>query len=241
MSRRIFIVGTDTEIGKTTTSVALLRAATRSGRRYLPYKPAVSGDLGPTSDHARLVRAVPQLGLSPESITAYRFQPPIAPGLAEANHSFYEPHARVTDPRTIARAVETLEALEAKHAPDLSLIEGAGGLHVPMPGSTWLPSWIAALEATPLVVARAGLGTLNHTILTVESLRNLDLHPSGFILNCRFEQSADTVESNRKVLEARLRIPCLGVLPHAVEEADGDRSDDWLRPDALARLEARAP
>lgn len=238
MTRRIFIVGTDTEIGKTTVSVALLHAAKRAGRRYLPFKPAVSGDLGPSSDHARLVAAIPELGLTPEAITVYRFEPPIAPGLAEDDHPFYEAPARRSNPEAHRRALLTLETLEAAHAPHLSLIEGAGGLHVPMPGGGWLPEWIAALSATPIVVARAGLGTLNHTILTVEALRALDLPPPAFLLNCRHPQSPDAVESNRRVLEARLQIPCLGVLPHAAGDADAARESDWLRSDALELLEA---
>ena len=242
MTRRVFIVGTDTEIGKTTVSVALLHAARSAGRSYLPFKPAVSGDLGPGSDHARLVRAAPHFGLSPEEITSYRFEPPIAPGLAEADHPFYEPPARRPNAAAPQKALAQLEALERTHGPDLSLIEGAGGLHVPMPGGDWLPSWITALGATPVVVGRAGLGTLNHTILTVEALRTLELAPPAFILNARHPQTQATIDSNRRVLEARLGIPCLGVLPHCEDESDSDpdapRARAWLRPDTLELLEA---
>jgi dethiobiotin synthetase len=107
-----------------------------------------------------------------------------------------------------------------------------------MPGGDWLPSWISVLGATPIVVGRAGLGTLNHTILTVEALRSLELPPPAFLLNCRHPQSLETIESNRRVLEARLQIPCLGVLPHASSNPDAERDEGWLTRDALTRLEA---
>jgi dethiobiotin synthetase len=236
---RLFIVGTDTEIGKTTVATALLRAARSRGQRWLPYKPAVSGDLGPSSDHARLCQAASDMALDPEGITIHRFEPPIAPGLAEPNHPF---HAR--QPRDEDRARSTLEEarshlanLIAEHQPHLVLIEGAGGLHVPMPGGTWLPEWITALSARPIVVARAGLGTLNHTILTVNALRRLDLNPAGFILNAYQPQSEQTIDSNRRVLEARLNIACLGVHPHLRDAQYAP--PDWLDDTWLMQLNAQ--
>jgi dethiobiotin synthetase len=63
----------------------------------------------------------------------------------------------------LAAARAVLERLEAGTRRTLTMIEGAGGLWVPMPGGTWLPAWISALRAAPVVVGRLGLGTINHT------------------------------------------------------------------------------
>lgn len=231
MRRRLFVVGTDTEVGKTTVSVALLGAAAALGHSLLPYKPAVSGDLGPSSDHARLTGAVPNLELCAEDITLFRFERAVAPGLAEAQHNFFgtkrQPTQRASLP-VLAKVLAHLEDLEARTPTDTTLIEGAGGLHVPMPSDTWLVEWISSLRATPFVVARAGLGTINHTILTVESLRAHGLPPCAFALSCTTPSDELLANDNRRVLEARLQLPCIGVLPHDETHA---LERPWLRPD----------
>jgi dethiobiotin synthetase len=239
MPHRLFIVGTDTEVGKTTVSVALLRAASSASARVLPFKPAVSGDLSTSSDHARLARAVPELSLDGEAISVHRFQPPIAPGLAQEGHRFYErasaPHGANASTPEIESARQVLESLEQRLEPDATLIEGAGGLHVPMPGGTWLGEWITAFDALPVVVGRAGRGTINHTILTVEALRAQKRPPPAFLFSCTQPQDRAIGEDNRRVVEARLGIPCLGVLPHQ-PNADAQREEAWLRSDALRLL-----
>ena len=248
MAPRHFIVGTDTEVGKTTVSAALLRAAQKRGRQVIPYKPAVSGDLSDSSDHARLARATPELGLQAKEITLYEYAAALAPGIAQDETPFIQTGAHErAEPRssreaslspTITACLDHLATLESAFPQRAAtLIEGAGGLHVPMPGGTWLPDWIAAFAATPIVVGRAGLGTINHTLLTVEALRTLKLAPPAFVMSCTQSESAEAVEQNRLVLQARLQIPCLGVLPfrHA-PDAPIDAAT-WLEPNWLEILQ----
>lgn len=135
---------------------------------------------------------------------------------------------------SLGRVRAALEALEARHPADLTLIEGAGGLWVPMPGGTWLPAWIAGLAAAPIVVGRLGLGTINHCLATIAGLRRLGLPPRGFFLAQTTPDADPSHAHNERVIAAASGLPCLGVLAHGQADAG------WLRPGAWDRLLADA-
>lgn len=217
---RVFVVGTDTGVGKTTLVCTLLAQARARGLAVLPFKPAQSGAApdDPDSDAARLATAA---GLpDPHAICPLWFAAPLAPGLAgDAPH---DPLALAAT--ALARAIED-------HWPQLVVIEGAGGLLVPMPGATWQPDWISALADCVVVVARAGLGTINHTLLTIDALRRRDLAPLGiYLVEVRPPDPSNA--RNTDVLARASGVPILGTLPHACDVAP-----DLLGPllTALAR------
>jgi dethiobiotin synthetase len=241
VSRRIYLVGTDTAVGKTTLACALLHAARREGVRVLPFKPAQSVPAGTTSDAARLHAAAdPRLAVRVDALAPHSFERALAPGIAQDPSPFVGrgPGAG-RGPDAIGRAQWALARLEARVEPDLVLIEGAGGLHVPMPGGTWQPEWISAFEARPLVVARAGLGTINHTISTVEGLRARSLEPLGFAvvqLGARRDPSRRT---NAAVIAHATGLSCLARLPYrgrGHEPAPDDADVLELVPDFWTRL-----
>ena len=180
---RLFLVGTDTDCGKTAVTCALLRSARARGLTPLPYKPAASGPEGPRSDPARLLRAAEISELELPLLCPLRYEAPLAPGIADARARFLDRDAPPPDRAPLMRTLAALENAELRHRPDVTLIEGAGGLHVPMPGGTWLADWITALAATPIIVGRLGLGTINHTLLTIDALRALGHRPRGFLLS----------------------------------------------------------
>lgn len=211
MTPRVFVVGTDTDVGKTTLVCALLERARVLDRRVMPYKPAQSGS-GPASDAQRLLAAAPIDSLALAQIVAFDYPLPLAPGIAEcAPRRFGE---LAEDDTSLARCRDHLEHTIAAVQPELVIVEGAGGLWVPMPGGTWQPRWIAVLATHVVVVGRAGLGTINHTICTIDALRRLDLEPLGFYL---VETSAPDLSSpnNASVISAARGVPHLGTLPHA--------------------------
>jgi len=230
MSTRVFIVGTDTAVGKTAVTAALLRTAAERGMTVAPFKPAQSGDDQP-SDTARLLRAARLPPADLEAACPLRYPEPLAPGLAEAAHSFTRPD-HPADPSVITRVREALDAWEARLDPSLTLIEGAGGLHVPMPGATWQPTWIAALAGHTLVVGRAGLGTINHTLATIAGLRLAGRPPLGFVLNHTTAQADPSTTDNAAVITTASGVPHLGTLPHGPEPALAPALLDAL----LARL-----
>lgn len=219
MPIRLFIVGTDTGVGKTAVTAALLRTAADrpDGPRLLPFKPAQSGDDHP-SDTERLLDAARLPATDIARACPLRFGPPLAPGLAENRDAFVHPKAPASTPLP-AKVERTLLDWEAQHQPDITLIEGAGGLHVPMPGGTWQPQWIEALSTSTLVVGRTGLGTINHTVSTIEALRALGRPPGGFILSQPQPDTDPSVVDNAAVIAARARVPHLGTLPFVDEPA----------------------
>ena len=229
MTRRIYVVGTGTGVGKTTLCCALLYWARRHGVAAVPFKPAQSGPVGPDDDIHRLLRAASLPEGEAADACPHAFPAPLAPGLAEDPSPFFRPPAANIAPLApvIANARARMHAFADRHAAQLVLIEGAGGLHVPMPGGTWQPAWIRALATDVLVVAPAELGTINHTILTIDALVALELPIAGFILSETHADDDPSRDDNPQVIATARTIRWLGTLPHA------SRSD---APDLLTPL-----
>lgn len=201
----------------------------------LPFKPAASGPSGPDGDPERLA-AASALGLGAAEICPLRYPEPLAPGIAEdpapflttpvaeTQSHFEKDMSQETCPLEVA--LKKLRALEARfERRELTVVEGVGGLWVPMPGGTWLPAWIAAFAAAPVVVGRLGLGGVNHALLTILGLRRLGLPPRGFFLVDTTGEDDPAHVHNPALIAAASGLPCLGVLPHAAEGA-------WMAPGA---------
>lgn len=243
MTRRFFIVGTDTGVGKTCVTAALLRAASEAGLKATAFKPAMSGPAADDDDLERL-RLAASPPLSRDEICSFTYALPVAPGIAENPAPFTgDPPDPQRAQSAVDQALRDLETLENKHQPDLSFIEGAGGLRVPMPGGAWLDAWLPAFDAPVVVVGRAGLGTLNHTLLTIEALERRELPIAGFVLSHTVASDprapADpSLVDNLAVLEANCRYPCLGVLPFAPTSTTITPANAWLRDPSFASWRA---
>jgi dethiobiotin synthetase len=255
---RVAFVGTDTDVGKTHIAAALLRHARALGHPGLPFKPAQSGPDDDTSDAARLCAAAALPGLHPHEIAPLQWAAPLAPGLAEAPDPFtrgqatrnllrHRPPCAGEPLAPLATATAQLATLEARHgATTWTLVEGAGGWWVPMPGGTWQPEWIAALANRVVLVARAGLGTINHTLLTLDAIHHAGLPLAGIILNLHGTRPGDpSIATNPAVLERCGAAPVLAIAPALTEpRADSpaqtataaQRDSAWLTPAALSRL-----
>jgi dethiobiotin synthetase len=190
-TRGLFVTGTDTGVGKTITSAALLAAMRAAGEPVLAYKPAVTGTEEPPGawppDDQLLARVSDD---DPRAVTSATFGPPLSPHLA----------ARLAgqplDPAAlIARARE-------RAATGTLVAEGVGGLLVPLTDSFTIRDLAAALALPVVIVARTALGTINHTLLTIEAARHAGLTVAAVVLN---EWPADpgVLElSNRETLAA---------------------------------------
>ena len=223
--RALAITGTDTGVGKTTVSTALLAAARARGLRALAAKPvetgcetAAGGSLL-AADAVALERAAtgsaPAEGSAPPG-SVYRFRAPLAPSVAAALEG------RALHLAPMLRACARLASL----APDLLLVEGAGGLLVPLTGELLLADLFAALGHPLVIVARDSLGTINHTLLTVEAARRRRLELAGVILCAATAGTSDEdAARNASEIERRGQVPVLGRLPHIAP----------AEPDALAR------
>jgi dethiobiotin synthetase len=204
--RGLFVTGTDTGVGKTEVACALLEAARARGLDAVGMKPAQSG-VGPAepSDAERLAAA--SGGSEPlEAVCPYSFGPPLAPAVA----------ARV-EGRAISfgRIVEAARALAARH--EALLVEGAGGLLAPLTDRETYADLAAALALPALVVARAGLGTVNHTALTVEALRRRGLAVAGIVLNRAGPDDDPSVPYNAGEIARLTGVAPAALLPFVAE------------------------
>ncbi|UGY94868.1 dethiobiotin synthase [Streptomyces gobiensis] len=220
----LVITGTGTEVGKTVVTAAIAAAAVSAGRSVAVLKPAQTGvAAGEPGDAAEVVR------LAGDAVTAAelaRYPEPLAPETAARRAGL--PYVR---PREVADAAGKLAA---EH--DLVLVEGAGGLLVRFDdsGST-LADAARLLDAPVLVVAAAGLGTLNATALTAEALRSRGLTCPGVIVGSWPAAPDLAARCNLADLPRAAGAPLLGVLPTgagALSCADfRARASGWLAPE----------
>jgi len=191
MARGVFVTGTGTEVGKTVVAAAIARTLAAEGKRVHVFKPAVTGlDEGTETDHALLRRASGS-GQADEEIAPYRYGPPASPHLAA------ELAAEEIDPERLRQA-----AAAAAEGADAIVCEGVGGLLVPL-SPTYLVRDLAADLGYPLVVAAGpGLGTINHTLLTLGSARAAGLEVAAVVLTPWPEEPTEIESSNRETIAA---------------------------------------
>ncbi len=208
--RRLFVTGTDTGVGKTTVSTAVLSVAGERGFRCVGVKPVESGcpagaELGP--DGTRLLEAS-TVRTPPGDISAYCLERPLSPNLA----------ARYEDVDIRLDVLVELVRRNERRDPDLLLVEGAGGLLVPINDEYLIADVAAALMAEVVIVARDSLGTINHTVLTVEAARARGLRVAGVVLNQAGEATAPSaVAENRREIERLADVPVLTWIPRLRE------------------------
>lgn len=167
----IFITGTDTGAGKTYVSLGLIAGWRSEGLHVGVMKPCETGcgETGEPSDAGKLLEASGS-SLSLEEVCPYRFQSPMAPGEAAA-----------LEGRAVSFDVLGQRYREIAAAHDITLVEGAGGLLVPFAGELTTADLVLHLGLPLVVVARIGLGTINHTCLTVEAARFRGIEVRGVI------------------------------------------------------------
>jgi dethiobiotin synthetase len=194
----VFVTGTGTEVGKTVVAAAICRTLAAEGKRVAVFKPAVTGlDEGVETDHALLRRASGS-HQSNEEIAPYRYGPPASPHLAAALSG------EEIDPERLRRA-----AAAAAEEADTIVCEGVGGLLVPL-SPTYLVRDLAADLAYPLVIVAApGLGTINHTLLTLEAARAAGLEVVAIVLTPWLEEPTEIERSNKETIAALSNVPVL--------------------------------
>ena len=200
----ILVTGTDTGVGKTVTTAALAAVVHGTGRSVAVYKPCQSGAADGDSDAAEIVR----LAGAVQAETGVVLQEPLAPVAAAA-----------VDGAPLPRlSVHAKRILELAQSHDHVLVEGAGGLLVELDSDGGTLADVGALLAAAFVlVVRPGLGTLNHTALTLEALASRDLPVLGVVIGSWPSAPGLVHRSNREVLGS-LDVPLLGVLPELAAE-----------------------
>jgi dethiobiotin synthetase len=222
--RGLFVTGTDTEVGKTVVASAIAATLAAGGERVSVFKPVVTGldqpEDGLAADHERL-RAAARSEQPPGDVAPYRFGPPVSPHLAAAAIG-----ERV-DPYRLRAA-----ARRAVGGGDVLVAEGVGGLLVPLSGDYLVRDLAADLGMPIVVAARPGLGTISHTLMTIECARVAGLEVAGVVLTPWPAQAGEMERSNRETI-ARLGRVDVETLPALAVRAIGPQRhlplDRWLR------------
>jgi dethiobiotin synthetase len=207
----VFVTATGTEIGKTVVAAAIARTLVAEGRRVAVFKPAVTGlDEGVETDHAILRRASgsPQ---SDEEIAPYRYGPPASPHLAAALAG------EEIDPRRLRAA-----AAAAANGAEALVCEGVGGLLVPLSRDYLVRDLAVELGYPLVIVASPGLGTINHTLLTIEAARAVGLEVRAVVLNPWPEEPTTIERDNRETIAA-----LAGLEVRALPRLDLTRPETW--------------
>jgi dethiobiotin synthetase len=191
--RGLFVTGTGTEVGKTIVAAAIARTRAASGERVAVFKPAVSGldELanGEEADHELLRRAAGS-DQSDEEVAPYRFGPAVSPHLAA------EMEGMVIDAGRLVA-----DALAAAEGADVLISEGVGGLLVPLVGDYLVRDFAQELGLPLIVAAHPGLGTINHTLLTLEAARAVGLDVVAVVLTPWPDLPSRMQRSNREAVE----------------------------------------
>lgn len=199
--RGLFVTGTDTEVGKSVVAASICAALAAAGERVAAFKPVVTGlddapgDFG--HDH-ELLASVANAGQAPEDVAPYRFGPPVSPHLAAD---------------VALTTVEPAELVSAARRHDLLVAEGVGGLMVPLTPGYLVRDLALDLGLPVVIAARAGLGTINHTLLTVEAARSGGLRVAAVVMTPWPGEPSVMERSNRETIERLGDVGVVG-LPH---------------------------
>jgi len=208
----VFITGTDTGIGKTVVAAGILRHLRSEGLDIVPMKPIQTGatkDMGTEMQSTDLKFCLEAADLHPsdeelEWMAPYRYEPACSPHLAGKMAGSYP---------QVGRIKECAERLCERHAG--IIVEGAGGVLVPINESTTMLDLMYALGLPVVIVARAGLGTINHTLLSINALRARRLDIAGVILNETEDVERDLIrEDNPKAIAEFGQVPILAEIPY---------------------------
>jgi dethiobiotin synthetase len=219
----LFITGTDTGAGKTYVTAGLARQLRFQGRPVNVCKPVATGAAASegrrwSEDTLRLAEAA---GVGPDLVTAWTFAEPAAPPVAAGLEG-------------VALSLPLIAAfVRRKLAPNvLTLVEGVGGLLCPLTKSETVADLAALLGLPLLVVAPRTLGTLNHTLLTLEVARHRGLPVVGLVLTATAPVRCLAEETCVEELRRRIAVPLLAVLPYGADPGPLAEIDWWALAEA---------
>ena len=203
MKQAFFVTGTDTGIGKTHVTCALLHATRRWGRTAIGMKPVAAG-VEPDGRNGDVVclLAASSIAPPPDWVNPFLYDPFIAPHIAA------RAAGRPIEIPVIQQAFERLQALA-----EVVWVEGVGGFQVPL-DERYDTADLARMLALPVIlVVGMRLGCLNHALLSAEAITRRGLTLAGWVAN-RIDPAMACFEANLDTLRVRLNAPLLGVTPH---------------------------
>jgi dethiobiotin synthetase len=224
--RGVFVTGTGTEVGKTVVAAATAKSAAAAGMRVTVFKPAVSGlaDLNGTPPDHELLRLAAGSDQDDDEIAPYRYGPALSPHLAA------ELEGQAINPARLLVA-----ARAAAGEGDLLVCEGVGGFLVPLAPGYLIRDLAVELGLPVVIAASPGLGTINHTLLTIEAVRAAGLEVASVVLTPWPDWPMELERGNRDAI-AELGAVAVKVLPRL----DLSRPASWPRLDPHRAVLRRA-
>ncbi|MCG7496136.1 dethiobiotin synthase [Vibrio sp. Of7-15] len=206
MINALFIAGTDTEVGKTVASKAILQALAHKGYVTAGYKPVAAGceqtEQGPHNSDALHLQKAATLDLSYEEVNPYPLMLPASPHIA-AKH----------DDVSICFDVLSEGLAKLKEKSDVVLVEGAGGWRVPVSDQECLSRWVKKEKLPVVLVVGVKLGCLSHAMLTAEAIMQDGLEIVGWVAN-RINPGTEHYAEIIEMLEDKIPAPKLGEIPY---------------------------
>ena len=226
MTVGLFITGTDTDVGKTWVTSAIARQLRAQSVRVGVYKPVCSGaeEAADGNLHWHDIDELAEATgneFDETRICPQRFRHPLAPPVA----------ARYEGKNVDADLLRSGVAWWAGQV-DILLVEGVGGLLCPLTATSSIADLATDLKFPLLVVARANLGTINHTLMTLDVAERRGLAVAGVILNEVEAAGHDpSITTNAAEIARRTTVPVLGVMPHGRQELvlRENRTPDWMQ------------
>ena len=202
----IFITGTDTGVGKTVAAAAIARLLRNRGIKVGVMKPVTSGCAGTNgiclSEDAELLAWGAGCDPADPDIAPYCLAAPLAPSVAAAMEGVRIDFGLIRD---------AFDRLAARH--EFMIVEGAGGLMVPLAGGLMVADLIGRIAQPALVIARPDLGTVNHTVLTCFAAKQLGIEIRGVVINNYPENPDRAAESAPHLIDSLSGAPLLGIFP----------------------------
>jgi dethiobiotin synthetase len=225
VTERFFVTGTDTEVGKTVASCALLQAANRAGFRTAGFKPVASGS-EMTADGLRNTDALALqrnsgVALNYDEVNPYTFAEPTSP------HIVSEDEGRPIDAHVLSAGLQALS-----HKADWVLVEGAGGWYTPLAADWTFADWVQAERLPVILVVGVKLGCINHALLTAQAIAQAGLPLVGWIANDVIppgKRHAEYLATLTRLLPA----PLLGEIPYLDHGPDAAEPGQYLDLTAL--------
>ncbi len=205
--RGLFVTGSDTGVGKTVVAGAICAALAARGERVAAYKPVVTGTDDPPGDWPpdhELLAATANAGQTAADVVPVTFGPPLSP------HYAAELASTEVDPSRLRTAARSAADVAGEGA---LICEGVGGLLVPLTPGYSVRDLAVELALPLVIVARTGLGTINHTLLTVEAARAAGLDVAGIVMTPWPDDPAPIESSNRDTVERLAGVAVSGLPP----------------------------
>ncbi|MGF1700954.1 dethiobiotin synthase [Photobacterium makurazakiensis] len=206
MTNAFFVTGTDTEVGKTVASRAILHAAASANIKMAGYKPVASGSVptqeGMRNSDALYIQDASVVDLAYDEVNPYAFEAAVSPHLAA------EQEGREIDFDVLSEGLSKL-----KEKSEAVLIEGAGGWRVPVTRTEFLSTWVKREKLPVILVVGVKLGCMSHAMLTAEAIQHDGLEVVGWVAN-RINPGTENYAEIIRMMEANLPGKKLGEIPY---------------------------